>query len=364
MSSSEKPENEKKFDPPSKEAFGSKQIDLFRTFLCKDEEQLKKMSNAIPLWDCLPLYSISRQAAGKMQKAGTFPKLLNFECTYLGRKTFVEIQPARLVNEGVVTEYFPGANEQLIEDALRKIATLQNYGFYENGKNRSGVSFTIYQLREELKKHGHSRSHRQIVLSLRILARSSIEISAEDGRTKIFDSCAYFRGLSSVSRSNMAEDPDASWYVEFHPLITRAINDVQYRQFDYESMMSHKPQLARWLHKYFIAKFTNASLDRKFKIRFSTIKRVSGLLEFYERKRDAIKAIKEALNSLASKRILQGIKNENDEILALLEEEKTIGTNNEIVDVEFTVFSTVELACEAKRSNTNKNIIEGKSKEK
>jgi len=162
----------------------------------------------------------------------------------------------------------------------------------------------------------------------------------------------------------MAEDPDASWYVEFHPLITRAINDVQYRQFDYESMMSHKPQLARWLHKYFIAKFTNASLDRKFKIRFSTIKRVSGLLEFYERKRDAIKAIKEALNSLASKRILQGIKNENDEILALLEEEKTIGTNNEIVDVEFTVFSTVELACEAKRSNTNKNIIEGKSKEK
>jgi hypothetical protein len=91
------------------EAFGSKQIDLFQTFLCNDEEERKKMSNVIPLWDCLPLYTVSRQAADKMRKAATFPKLLNIACKYLGRKIWVEIQPARLINDkGVITEYYPG----------------------------------------------------------------------------------------------------------------------------------------------------------------------------------------------------------------------------------------------------------------
>jgi hypothetical protein len=54
------------------------------------------------------------------------------------------------------------------------------------------VSFTIYQLREELKKRGHTRSHKEIVLSLQILARSIIEIKTENKKTRLLASALIF----------------------------------------------------------------------------------------------------------------------------------------------------------------------------
>lgn len=362
MSSSRKFETENKFELPSIEAFSCKQIDLFQTFLCNGDEQREKLSNAIPLWDCLPRYSISRQAAQKMRKAGAFPPLLNIACQYLGRKIAIEIQPARLIDNGVVTEYYPGANEELIEDALRKIATLQNHGYYDESRPRYGVSFTIYQLRKELKRRGHTRSYQEIVLSLRVLARSSIEISAEDKRTKIYDVCSYFSRLSSVSRAGLEEDPGAKWYVEFHPLITKAINSIDYRQYNYELMMSHSTQLARWLHKYLVAKFTNASIGKKFEMRFSTIKRDSGLLEFYERKRKAMEAVRNALSELVAKGILEPIlkKEGVKENFISYEENKIIGLRGEVEDVVYTVFPSREFSSESKRANANVNRLKEK----
>jgi len=34
-------------------------------------------------------------------------------------------------DKGGVTEYYPGLTEELIEDALRKIATLQQHGYFD-----------------------------------------------------------------------------------------------------------------------------------------------------------------------------------------------------------------------------------------
>jgi hypothetical protein len=361
--SSKNMQQEKKFEPPAVEAFDCKQIDLFQSFLCNHEEQRGKLSNAFPLWDCLPRYSMSRRAAQKMLKAGTFPKLLNIACQYLGRKIKIEIQPARLNDNGVVTEYYPGTSEELVEDALRKIATLQNHGYYDESRPRHGVSFTIYQLRKELKKQGHTRSYQEVVLSLRILARSSIEISSEDKKNKIYDVCTYFSRLSTVSRAGLEEDPDAKWYVEFHPLITKAISAIDYRQFNYELMMSHKTQLARWLHKYLVAKFINASVGQKFEMRFSTIKRDSGLLEGYGRNRAGMEAVRNALNELANNGILQPIleKEGKDEKVTPFMENKIIGSKSEVEDIVYTVFPSAQFSSESKRANANVNRLKEKS---
>lgn len=346
MSSQPSSKKTESFTPPLAKSFSCTQIDLFQTFLANSVEQREKLSNAIPLWDCLPRYSMSRQQAQKMRKEGSLPPLLTIACKYLGQSLTVQIQPARIFDDAKnVVEYYPSSSDELVEEALRKIATLQNQGFFEDDDSvhpRSGVSFTIYQLREELRKQGHARSHKEIVLSLKILSRSIIEISAEDKRTKIYDVNPYFSRLSSVSRSDLAEDPNAKWYVEFHPLITKAISALDYRQYNYELMMSHSTQLARWLYKYLVMKFTYAETGKSFKVRFSTVKRDSGLLDAYARHRKAIETLSNALNELIDKKIILSVT-----------EEKIIGQRRNIEDVVYTIFPSIQFSNDTKRSNAN-----------
>jgi hypothetical protein len=361
MTSPDKPKKEAKFEPPNQDAFTCKQIDLFQTFLCNGDEQREKLSNAIPLWDCLPLYSVSRQWAFKMRKEGVFPQLLIRNSLYQGSKIKIEIQPARLIDNGVVTEYYPGGNEELIEAALRKIATLQNHGFHD--ESGYGVCFSIHQLRKELKKRGHTRSYQEIVQSLRIMARSSIEITAENNKIKMFDTCNYFKRLSSVSRFDLDEDPNAKWYVEFHPLITKALRAMDYRQFNYELMMSHDTQLTRWLHKYLVAKFTYAAIGQKFEIRFSTIKRDSGLLESFGRARSAMEYVRKSLTELVNKGILEPklLRVGEKEDFIAFEESKVLAENGKIEDVVYTIYPAAKFSSESKKANANANLVKEKS---
>lgn len=343
--STPKSKKEKKFKAPVMEAYTSKQIDLFQTFLCNTDEQRERLSNAIPLWDCLPKYALSKRAADKLRKDGELPSLLKLHSHYLGQEYEIFIQPARFMDEqGVVTEHYPSSNEELIEDALRKIACIQHNGYADDA--RSGVSFTIYQLRKELETQGHTRSYQQIIFSLQILANSVIRIKASNDKTKGFLHNTYFSHLVCVSKAKLEEDPDARWYVEFHPLITDAICSINYRQFNYALMMSHSTHLARWLHKYLVLKFTYAAIGKTFEIRFSTIKRDSALLDNYARQRDAVKAMNDAFVELKDHGLIMSIK-----------EEKILGPRQQVLDVMYTITPTMDFASEVRAANKRLSIV-------
>jgi hypothetical protein len=194
------------------------------------------------------------------------------------------IRPARIeMNDGSFREYYPSANEELVEDALRKIAAEQRCGFYQPDNQRGGVVFSLHNLRRELAQQGHTRSYQQIMLSLDILSFANIDIRSEhDKEVKGFVRSNYFAGLSAVTRESLADDPNAKWVVFFHPLATQAIDALAYRQFNYARMMSHSTQLARWLHKQLVLKFTFASMTQTFEMRYSTIRRDSALLDAYK----------------------------------------------------------------------------------
>ncbi len=343
--SSPNSKKENKFKPPAIEAYKSKQIDLFQTFLCNTDEQRERLSNAIPLWDCLPKYSLSKRAADKLRRDNELPSLLKLRSHYLGQEYEIIIQPARFMKEDQVNvvEHYPSSNEELIEDALRKIACIQNNGYFDD--SRSGVSFTIYQLRKELESQGHARSYQEVVLSLQILANSIIRIKTSNDKAQGFLDSAYFSHLSSVSKAKLHEDPNARWHIEFHPLITEAINSIDYRQFNYALMMSHTTHLARWLHKYLVLKFTYAAIGKTFEIRFSTIKRDSSLLDNYVRQRDAVKAMNEALAELRDHRLIFSIK-----------EERILGPRQQISDVVYTITPTMEFSSEVRAANKRRSI--------
>jgi hypothetical protein len=340
----------KKLVPPSTSDYEDKQLDLFRFLLSKNDNERDKIANTFDLWDSIPRYSISRQAMGKMRKEKGFLPIRQIAFKYRGRQLDVHIQAARILDKasGLETDYYPSANEELIEDALRKIASEQSkQGFFDKKNYRSGVVFTLYQLSEELKKRGHSRSYPEIILSLNILAGSMIKISTSDTQDgEGFTLTPYFPSLSASSKKKLTEDDNAKWVVQFHPLITQAIDVLGYRQFNYAKMMGQKTQLARWLHKQLSLKFTFASLSTSFDMRYSTIKRDSALLDGYGLERQAIKKLDEAWEELKESGVLQQF-----------EKADIRGPRAKLIDVVYTLTASMEFISEMKAANKRQTII-------
>jgi hypothetical protein len=339
--------------PPTEADFKGNQLDLFRTFLCNTDDERGQLSNTFDLWDSVPRYAMSRQQMDKIRKAKGFLDLQRIEFHYRGRTLETIIQAARILDRktGTSKDYYPSANEELIEDALRKIAAEQRHAFFDKPNYRSGVVFSLYMLREELKRRGHTRSYQEIVLSLNILARSTIEICTKDGTNgEGFSISGYFSGLAAVSKNKLTEDPQAKWIVQFHPLVTQAIDTLTYRQFNYAQMMSHSTQLARWLHKQLSLKFTFASLTTPFEMRYSTIKRDSALLDNYTRERKAIETLDAAWDELKKGGVMMKV--EKSEIL---------GSRNKLLDVVYTLTPSLGFVSEMKAANKRDKLAVEKS---
>lgn len=171
-------------EPPLKPTeFSNAQLNLFQTVLCNTEEERERFSNAIDLWDSVPRYSVSRQAQAKARENGKFLDNHTAVFQHRDRTYTVTISPARVKDlDGSQRDYYPSTTEELVEEALRKLAIDQYAGFFDKPSFRSGVVFTIYQLREELKKHGHARSFQEIVLALNILSKSVIGSERTPGK--------------------------------------------------------------------------------------------------------------------------------------------------------------------------------------
>lgn len=153
--------------PPQPEDFRNRQISLFRGILCNTKAERDSLSNVFDLWDSIPRYVVSRQQQEKWRKAGTFPSLHEVPFHYRGRELTATIQPAAVKGQdGTIRSYFPSANEELIEDVLRKIAAEQNNGYYDHKDLRSGVVFTLHMVRKELERRGHGRPYGEITLIL------------------------------------------------------------------------------------------------------------------------------------------------------------------------------------------------------
>jgi hypothetical protein len=338
--------------PPREADFKGSQLDLFRSFLYNKEDERERLSNTFDLWDSVPRYAMSRQQMDKIRKEKGFLSLQQITFQYRGCPLEIRIQAARIFDEKtrVETDYYPSANEELIEDALRKIAADQQYAFFDKPNFRSGVVFTLYMLREELKKRGHTRSYQQIVLSLQILARSTIEIRTTNGKGgEGFAVSSYFSGLSAVSRNKLADDPQAKWIVQFHPLVTQEIDALTYRQYNYAQMMSHNSQMARWLHKQLSLKFTFASLMTSFEMRYSTIRRDSALLENYNLERQKIQALDKAFDELQAAGVLLKI-----------DKNPVLGLRGKIEDVVYNLTPSSDFTSAMKAANKRKQLAEEK----
>jgi hypothetical protein len=282
-------------------AFNGEQLGLFQSLLANNQEERDAASNSIEIWDTIPRCSVSRLQQSKMRIEGRFLDTIEIGFQLGGRQLAAEIRPAQVKDKktGKYISYYPSAREELIELALRKLAAEQQAGFFDDVSYRSGLRFTLHALRTELENQGHSLRYDELIEGLQILHFSNISVSGDGtGDDEHFVSSSYLPALSGVGVSKTGDNSKARFAVEFHPLVTRSINKMAYRQNNYKRLMSCKSQLQRWILNQLVLKNLKASSITKFTIKYSTIKRDSGLLEGYSRERDAIAAVTEAFEGL------------------------------------------------------------------
>lgn len=325
----------KKMQPPP-DAFSSKQLSLFQNFLCNSDDERDKLSNTIELWDGVPKYYVSRHKMHKMRsKDGNLPTLER-EFEYRKRVFNIMIQPARIkTGQGKYEEFYPSAKEELVEDALRKIATEQQKGFLE--AQDSGAVFSLHMLRQELRQRGHTMSYDEVVEALEVMSNCSIQIQPADGKGGYQSSI--LTSLVWVTKERYRTDPQSRWVAYFSPLVTQSIKELTYRQYDYHTMMQHTSQVSRWLHKRLAHHYTNASFQHPYRFKFSSVQRDSGLLE-HNRTRDAIDALDQALEELRA-----------HDVLINVQKEKRTGLRNKIIDVLYTVIPNPRFSHHIKAAN-------------
>jgi hypothetical protein len=308
--------------PPSSEAFQAIQVKIFNDFLHNTYEEWLSLSNTVKLWDCLPKYSLSQVEQNRMRSADGQLPVYQKEFRFMESDYCMFITPAFLsIENGKTYAYYPSANEELVEDALRRIATLQNQCFFDNKKANCGITFTIHQLRTELKKQGHSRSYQEVVKSLLILARAGIEIHAKNADGQGFTIEKYIRLECFTSNTDM-NNVESRFVAYFHPFVYNAMNDIEYRQFNYRQMMQLKTHLARWLYKRLAYYYSNAGHTVPIRLSFARMQDESGMLDRV-RTNDAIKELEAVFEVFKTIRVFNSVQRIKD----------IRGERNKIIDI-------------------------------
>lgn len=272
------------------------QLKLFK-FLQPEE---KRYSNTIEIYDFMPKYHW-----GKVERiGGEFLRVLEREFECRGTKYKIEVAPAVITDsDGVKRYHYPSKREELVEDALRRFATTDKGLFLDD---IASVTFTLYQLQQELKQNGHSYSIKQLKDALYICAKTTITVTTEDGKAVLISNM--FETLGLQTREDWKEKGTKSKaFVRFNSLVTEGIKNGAYRQLDYEKAMSYVSVTARQLHKRMSHHYTQASVAHPYNIMLSTIVRDFGLAE-YERPSQNLHQITKALEEMKMKNVLLSYK--------------------------------------------------------
>jgi len=303
----------------------------------------KDYSNSIELYDTMPKYNVGGIKREKGKLVDSLP-ILSRDFIHRKKQYKLDISPAAVHDKktGKTIHYYPSQREELVEDALRKIATKgRAKEFEKDGEKKVGVTFSYYELQQELEKMGHGYSIAEVKLAIEILSKAVIEITSKDG-AQISMTNNFF---SAVGKETLELGGKERVVVIFHNLVSNAINTGNYRLFNYDKLMKMKMQVSRWLYRRISHIFTQATIDNPYHINLSTIVRDSGMKE-YKTISERIRQVEKCLNELSKKEI--GIISRWEKFP---ETEK-----NKILDIKYLLFMSEEFVSDAKKASALTNL--------
>ena len=284
------------------------QYDMFTSFL----GDTKDLSNTIELWDAIPKYAVlPRQQNALRDEKGRLPvheHRFQYNPTYADRprpiSCKVTVRPASIKDgEGGYTDYYPSTDEELIEEVIKKIFSDQHFGAHVPEKAESWVRFSLYMIQKELKSRGKTRSIDQIKRSLDILAYSVYEVELSNETRNLVYTNPILSDLTRTTRQDYLEDPSSMWCARLPALISKSVNELSYRQFNYGTLMKLSTPLARWFYRRLTHNYTQADLLGSYDILHSSVTRDSRLLNHPRMSRN-IKDVCAALQELQDEEVL------------------------------------------------------------
>ncbi|MFA4834499.1 MAG: replication protein [Dehalococcoidia bacterium] len=279
-------------------------------------------SNTIELYDALPKY-VWDQSDSDLRENSVITR--NFKSR--GVVYTVKIKPAVIERKNkagdmVSVMLYPGSREEIVEEALRKIAINGNSFESEADKN-VGVFFTVSQLCKELARTNHTYSNQEVVEALDVMSSSLLECSlGTKGKGRDMYRGNFLTSLALTSRDQYLEDGSTKCFATFHPLVTHGIRTQKFRLYDYSISMGLKSDLARYMFKRMSHYWTQASLDHPYNLKLVSFLTGSprGLSP---RMKDNMRAMRSALKALVDEKVLlpdwdeEVIKDANDRRITL-----------------------------------------------
>ncbi len=314
------------------------QYDLFTQFVTNNASEV---SNTVYLWESIPKYFFTPAQVEKLRTDGGHADPFKWEYTSNDIDYAVKIQPALIEQaDGTYKAFFPGISEELVEEALKKIFTDQNYGIHDNEGNESWIKFTLKMVQKELSSRGRSRSITEIKHTIEVMSSSILTLYKEG--VEVWKG-SILQDLVTVGRKEYKADTSAYHVARLPLLISHSINSLKYRQFNYHRLMACNEQLSRWIYKRLINRYTQASISNTYHFMYSDLK-YSGLLQQKterENRRKVISALDELRNSgVLMKYVPDDVKQ-----------------GRKIIDVKYTLMASASFIKEQKAANKRASNI-------
>lgn len=313
-----------------------RQLFLFGAFL--PAEDADSYSNTIELYDAIPKYFSSKKRMAEERQGGIFLKSLKRRFRHRDSYYDLIIKPARLIDKnGQEKEYYPSHQEELVEEALKKIACDKLNGVFLN--DTAGVQFTLYELDQELRRQGHTMKWPDLIAALEVCRSAGIEVVGPEGKVEVKSSI--FPVVALVNRAEWKKNPkQVRCYVQFNPLVTHCINQLAFRQFNYVTYMRLKNHLARWLFKHLSHYYIQASYDSLYTILLSTIVENSYLVNNAQN-RDRMRYVDQALDELRK----------DANVISHYDKKIAKGGKGKIEDVKYVISPSLGFISEIKKAN-------------
>ena len=318
---------------PPKLPIKSPQYDLFSQFVTNDKD---KVSNTVEVWESIPKYFFTPRQVEKLRTPTGHADPFEWSYNYNDHDYKVEIQPALIKQKnGKYKAFFPSVTEELVEEALKKILSDQRYGHHDPKNVETWVRFSLSMIRAELKARGRSRDIAQIKHAIDVMKKCNLTIFKEE---KELWSGSILQDLVTIGRKEYLEDTNAQHIARLPLLVSHAINQLGYRQFNYDRLMSCDEQLTRWLYKQLIHRFRQAGYMNSYHFMYTNLERDSGLLQ-QGRSNDNRRKVTAALDELVSRGVLMSY------------EAEIRREGRKIADVKYTLRATTDFVAEQKAAN-------------
>ena len=323
--------NKPRKKPPGQQV-KSTQLDLFTRFLTNN---VAEVSNSVELWETIPKYFFTPHQVKKLRTAEGLASSFKWEFEHGGQPCIVRISPALIEQpDGKDKAFFPTVTEELVEEALKKILSDQQYALHSTEKAETWVRFTLRMIQKQLKERGRDRNIREIKHAIQVMSRCNLTYYI-DG-SEVWNG-AILQDLVTVDREEFSVDREAHHIARLPLFISKSINTLEYRQFNYDRLLRCDEPLARWVYKRLIHRFTQASMMDTYHFMYSNVKQ-SGLLQQARERDNRIKMLS-ALSELKTEGVIASYE---------IDERKK---GNKITDVKYTVFPSKEFSQEQKAAN-------------